>query len=112
MPPLSPDCDLDAAERNFQLGVLACAVAVTMGSTHPLMDAVADARHDLAAKDRVIALLNGLPTLRWRHIASTFSAVAWPRPSQAGPTEARRRLTDPAPPFASGLPITIDGAGP
>lgn len=104
LPPLSPDYELDPDELNFQLGVLASTIATTLGSTHPLLDAVREARHDVAARDRAISLLNALPTQRWRHIAWTFSAVAWPRPPQADLAESRRRLADPAPPFASGLP--------
>jgi hypothetical protein len=51
---LRPDCELDQAEFNFRLGVLACAVAVRIGSAHPLVDLVSEARHERTLRDRAV----------------------------------------------------------
>jgi hypothetical protein len=55
LPPLSPDHELDPADINFELGVLACVIAASVGATHPLIDAVGGAWRDVAARDQVIS---------------------------------------------------------
>jgi hypothetical protein len=83
---------------------------MTVGSSHPGIREIYDARHD-GANEPAIALLNGLPTLTWRRIAATFMAVVWPPRLASDPEaiEARRRQDERNPPFASGLPTFKHG---
>jgi hypothetical protein len=79
--PLSPD--VTPVEKVAQLRALCALTAVFAGSGHPLIDMLRRSETDHDAAAEALAMFDRLPSLRRRHIISTFAAIMNPRRGRA-----------------------------
>jgi hypothetical protein len=75
--PWSPG--VDRVERVAALRALAALVAVFCGSDHVAVDALRHAEADAGALDQALAEFDKLPSLRRRHVITTYARIMSPR---------------------------------